>query len=73
MTEAFAAEGTSLDALYVNVNGRSGYFARSLAVYGQQGHPCTRCGTLVVRESFMNRSSFSCPECQPRPPPRRTP
>ncbi len=67
MTEALAAGGTSFDALYVNVNGASGYFDRSLAVYGQQGRPCRRCGTPVHRESFMNRSSYSCPRCQPKP------
>jgi formamidopyrimidine-DNA glycosylase len=48
----------------VNVNGVSGYFAHSLIVYGQQGKPCRRCGTLIVREQFMNRSSHFCPRCQ---------
>lgn len=71
MTAALAAGGTSFDALYVNVNGRSGYFSRSLAVYGQEGKPCTRCGTAIRRESFTNRSSYFCPRCQPRP--RRRP
>ncbi len=67
MTEALAAGGTSFDALYVNVNGASGYFDRSLAAYGQAGRPCPRCGTAIQRESFMNRSSYFCPRCQPRP------
>ena len=67
MTDALAAGGTSFDALYVNVNGQSGYFDRSLAVYGQQGRPCPRCGTPIRRDAFANRSSFSCPRCQPRP------
>ncbi len=67
MGEALAQGGTSFDALYVNVNGESGYFDRSLAVYGQTGRPCPRCGTPVRRDAFMNRSSFSCPRCQPRP------
>ncbi|MGH3936199.1 MAG: bifunctional DNA-formamidopyrimidine glycosylase/DNA-(apurinic or apyrimidinic site) lyase [Pseudonocardiaceae bacterium] len=67
MTEALAAGGTSFDALYVNINGASGYFDRSLAVYGQEGRPCPRCGTAIRRESFMNRSSYTCPRCQPRP------
>lgn len=71
MTEALAQGGTSFDALYVNVNGASGYFDRSLAVYGQEGRPCPRCGTLVRRDAFANRSSFTCPRCQPRPRPRR--
>lgn len=64
MTEALVQGGTSFDALYVNVNGQSGYFSRSLAVYGCAGHPCKRCGTLIVRERFMNRSSYFCPSCQ---------
>lgn len=67
MTEALAQGGTSFDALYVNVNGQSGYFSRSLDAYGREGRPCRRCGTAIVREPFMNRSSFRCPQCQPRP------
>ncbi len=65
MEEALAQGGTSFDALYVNVNGESGYFSRSLNAYGQEGQPCPRCATPIVREKFMNRSSFSCPRCQP--------
>lgn len=64
MAEALEQGGTSFDALYVNVNGESGYFARSLNAYGQEGKPCARCGTIMVRESFMNRSSTLCPRCQ---------
>jgi formamidopyrimidine-DNA glycosylase len=67
MTEALAAGGTSFDALYVNINGASGYFDRSLAAYGQAGRPCPRCGIAIRREPFMNRSSYTCPRCQPCP------
>jgi formamidopyrimidine-DNA glycosylase len=67
LSEAIVAGGTSFDALYVNVNGQSGYFDRSLNAYGREGLPCHRCGTPIRREQFMNRSSFSCPRCQPRP------
>ena len=67
LTSALAAGGTSFDSLYVNVNGESGYFERSLAVYGREGFPCLRCGTPVRRDSFMNRSAYTCPRCQPRP------
>lgn len=67
MTEALGRGGTSFDSLYVDVNGASGYFERSLNAYGRHGQPCHRCGSLMVRESFMNRSSFSCPRCQRRP------
>jgi formamidopyrimidine-DNA glycosylase len=67
MAAAMAAGGTSFDALYVNVNGESGYFERSLAVYGRRDEPCRRCGTPIRRDAFMNRSSYTCPRCQPRP------
>ncbi len=67
MAAALAQGGTSFDALYVNVNGESGYFDRSLEVYGQEGELCSRCGTPIVRVPFMNRSSYFCPRCQPRP------
>jgi formamidopyrimidine-DNA glycosylase len=65
--EAMRAGGTSFDALYVDVNGQSGYFVRSLSVYGRDGEPCLRCGTSIRRRAFMNRSSYFCPSCQ-RPP-----
>lgn len=64
MTTALDAGGTSFDALYVNVNGESGYFDVSLNAYGQDGKPCPRCGALIVREPWQNRSSHFCPSCQ---------
>jgi formamidopyrimidine-DNA glycosylase len=72
MLDALAAGGTSFDSLYVNVNGASGYFDRSLNAYGREGKPCSRCAdvginSMVRREQFMNRSSYTCPVCQPRP------
>ena len=81
MEAALAAGGTSFDALYVNVNGASGYFDRSLHAYGQAGAECARCAAqqesgeldarrspgVIVREKFMGRSSYRCPVCQPRP------
>ncbi|MCP1414494.1 bifunctional DNA-formamidopyrimidine glycosylase/DNA-(apurinic or apyrimidinic site) lyase [Paenarthrobacter sp. A20] len=72
MNAALAAGGTSFDSLYVNVNGDSGYFARSLNAYGRAGELCGRCEaiglhSIMKREQFMNRSSYTCPVCQPRP------
>ena len=66
LAKALAEGGTSFDAQYVNVNGQAGYFAHSLNAYGRQGKPCPRCGTPIVRESFMNRGSHFCPRCQRR-------
>jgi formamidopyrimidine-DNA glycosylase len=71
MGAALLEGGTSFDALYVNVNGRSGYFDRSLHAYGREGEACDRCGTPIRRVEFMNRSSFFCPRCQPVPRARR--
>jgi formamidopyrimidine-DNA glycosylase len=65
MNDALVAGGTSFDSLYVNVNGESGYFSRSLSVYGREGEPCERCGNPITRSRFMNRSSFHCLTCQP--------
>ncbi|MEZ0343039.1 bifunctional DNA-formamidopyrimidine glycosylase/DNA-(apurinic or apyrimidinic site) lyase [Mycobacterium sp. pV006] len=67
MRDALGQGGTSFDSLYVNVNGESGYFDRSLDAYGREGEPCRRCGAVMRRDKFMNRSSFYCPRCQPRP------
>lgn len=67
MAEALAQGGTSFDSLYVNVNGESGYFSRSLNAYGRENQPCDRCGTPLVRARFMNRSSYLCPRCQRAP------
>ncbi|MFG2939015.1 bifunctional DNA-formamidopyrimidine glycosylase/DNA-(apurinic or apyrimidinic site) lyase [Streptomyces sp. NPDC048282] len=67
MNAALAVGGTSFDSLYVNVNGESGYFDRSLDAYGREGLPCRRCGTPMRRRAWMNRSSYFCPKCQ-RPP-----
>ncbi|WP_341957283.1 bifunctional DNA-formamidopyrimidine glycosylase/DNA-(apurinic or apyrimidinic site) lyase [Microbacterium sp. LWH13-1.2] len=66
LAKALAEGGTSFDAQYVNVNGQAGYFAHSLNAYGRGGQPCPRCGGLIRREAFMNRSSHYCPRCQRR-------
>jgi formamidopyrimidine-DNA glycosylase len=67
MTDALGQGGTSFDSLYINVNGESGYFDRSLDAYGREGLPCHRCGAVMRRDKFMTRSSYYCPRCQPRP------
>jgi formamidopyrimidine-DNA glycosylase len=69
---ALAVGGTSFDSLYVNVNGESGYFERSLDAYGREDEPCRRCGTPLRRRPWMNRSSYHCPRCQRPPRPART-
>jgi formamidopyrimidine-DNA glycosylase len=48
-------------------DGEEGGAQHEFKVYGRGGEPCDRCGTPIRRDAFMNRSSFSCPRCQPRP------
>lgn len=64
MKSAIKAGGTSFDEQYKNVNGESGYFSRSLKVYGREGEPCLRCRSEIRRIAFANRSSHFCPRCQ---------
>jgi formamidopyrimidine-DNA glycosylase len=66
MAEAVEVGGTSFDAMYINVNGESGFFETSLTAYGQEGEPCPRCGLQIRRIAFGNRSSHFCPKCQVR-------
>lgn len=64
MSQALVEGGTSFDSLYVNVNGESGYFERSLEVYGREHDRCSRCGGEIRRIAFAGRSSHFCPRCQ---------
>lgn len=64
MARALEVGGTSFDALYVNVNGESGYFERSLQVYGREGQPCVRCSTPITRVVLGGRSTHVCVRCQ---------
>lgn len=64
MEQALAVGGTSFDALYVNVNGESGYFDRSLNAYGRGGEPCRRCGTPLEKITLGGRGTHFCRECQ---------
>ncbi len=64
LAEAVAAGGTSFDEQYKNVNGESGFFSINLNAYGQTGLPCNRCGRAIRRDSWMNRGSHFCPNCQ---------
>lgn len=66
MRAALDVGGTSFDALYVNVNGESGYFDRSLHAYGRGGQPCDRCGTELVKTVVGGRGTHYCPTCQRR-------
>lgn len=50
---------------YVDGEGQAGDFQAKLAVYGQQGEPCKKCGTPLEKLRISGRSSVYCPRCQP--------
>lgn len=62
---AISQGGTTLRD-FVGGDGKPGYFAQSLNVYGRAGLRCKRCATLIREMRTSNRSSCYCPTCQPR-------
>ena len=63
------AGGTSFDSLYVNVNGESGYFDRSLDVYGRRDEPCPRCGDADPPRRVHEPVLLQLPPLPAAPPP----
>jgi len=63
LTSAIEQGGTSLRD-FVRDDGRPGYFARSLQIYGRTGEPCPGCGAPIRHRRIGQRSSFYCPGCQ---------
>ncbi len=63
LSDAIAEGGTTLND-FSDGDGNAGYFQVSLAVYGQDGKACPRCGRTIRKIVQANRSSFYCPGCQ---------
>jgi formamidopyrimidine-DNA glycosylase len=63
LRKAIAVGGTSLRD-FVREDGRPGYFAQELKVYGREGQPCPGCGSPIRQRRIGQRSSFFCPSCQ---------
>jgi len=64
LTKAISQGGTTLKD-FVGGDGKPGYFAQSLNVYGRAGEPCFRCETIVKEMRTNNRSTYYCTSCQP--------
>jgi formamidopyrimidine-DNA glycosylase len=65
LAEAIAAGGSTLRD-HAAPDGTLGYFQKDFAVYGREGQACVACATPVARIVQSGRSSFLCPQCQPR-------
>ena len=63
LTAAIKQGGTTLKD-FTQADGRPGYFAQSLLVYGRAGQPCVICKTKLEEVRQANRSSVFCPVCQ---------
>jgi formamidopyrimidine-DNA glycosylase len=63
LSAAIKQGGTTLKD-FTQADGRPGYFAQSLMVYGRAGKPCVDCETELLEVRQSNRSSVYCPNCQ---------
>ena len=63
LAAAIESGGTTLRD-FVNSEGEPGYFQQTLDVYGREGLPCNKCGSLIKQKTIGQRSTFYCPECQ---------
>jgi formamidopyrimidine-DNA glycosylase len=63
LTEAIQQGGTTLRD-FVGGDGKPGYFAQQLKVYGRAGEACPGCGGTVKQVVLGQRASFYCPCCQ---------
>ncbi|MDR2877738.1 MAG: bifunctional DNA-formamidopyrimidine glycosylase/DNA-(apurinic or apyrimidinic site) lyase [Chromatiales bacterium] len=63
LREAIRQGGTTLRD-FSGGDGRPGYFAQRLAVYGREGEPCLSCGAPIRSIRQAQRSSYFCSSCQ---------
>ncbi|MCW8833852.1 MAG: bifunctional DNA-formamidopyrimidine glycosylase/DNA-(apurinic or apyrimidinic site) lyase [Colwellia sp.] len=63
LSAAIKQGGTTLKD-FTQADGRPGYFAQSLYVYGRAGQACLTCKSTLLEIRQSNRSSVYCPTCQ---------
>lgn len=63
LSAAIEQGGTTLKD-FTQADGRPGYFAQSLFVYGRAGEDCLTCKEKLLEIRQSNRSSVYCPNCQ---------
>ena len=63
LRSAIRRKGTTISD-YVDSRGERGSFQNALRVYGNEGRPCGRCGTPIVKTRVAGRGTYFCPACQ---------
>ena len=63
LAAAIEQGGTTLRD-FIGGDGKPGYFAQKLNVYGREGEPCHQCGTTIKQITQGQRSTYYCPSCQ---------
>ena len=63
LTAAIRQGGTTLRD-FVGGDGKPGYFAQQLNVYGRMGEACHECGKPIKQIVLGQRSTYYCPQCQ---------
>ncbi|MDR6965665.1 bifunctional DNA-formamidopyrimidine glycosylase/DNA-(apurinic or apyrimidinic site) lyase [Shewanella putrefaciens] len=65
LAHAIKQGGTTLKD-FTNAEGKPGYFAQKLHVYGRGGETCTNCGNLLSEIRLGQRTTVFCSICQTR-------
>jgi len=65
LQRAIDSGGTTLRDFYAT-DGKPGYFATALQVYGRNNLPCPQCNLLIKSVLIAGRTSAFCPQCQPQ-------
>lgn len=63
LIKAIEAGGTTLKD-FTQSDGKPGYFAQHLNVYGRKNEPCFHCGSIILHYKETQRATFYCPLCQ---------
>jgi len=63
LAHAIERGGTTLRD-FLAPDGAPGYFEQELQVYGREGEPCRRCGSVLRGQAIGQRASVWCPRCQ---------
>lgn len=63
LQRAIQAGGTTLRD-FTKSDGKPGYFAQQLNVYGRKDRPCLLCGSTIMHYKEAQRATYYCPLCQ---------